>query len=80
MDYDKRSIGKRLKIARISAGYNTARDFTQKFNTPSSTYSNHENGKVEMKSSELAKYCRILEVSADWLLFGKGKPPTPKIT
>lgn len=68
------NISKRLKIARFSCGYSTAKDFTEKFNIPASTYSQHENGKRSLSLENIMFYSDLLQINHIWLITGQGNP------
>ena len=78
---------KRLKAARIAAGFRTAKQFSDTLGIVGPTYNNHERptrkegGKgrqfsvqsAERYAEELGK--RLPGVTADWLLYNVGPPP-----
>jgi len=72
MEKKNSSIGARLRIARGSAGFRSAREFTLKHNIPASTYSQHETGKRALSIELLLHYCELLNVSPLWLMTGTG--------
>lgn len=61
-------FGKRLKIFRQKAGYETAKDFSKAFGLHYSTYVAYENSDREPKYDTLKRICQLLNVSADDLL------------
>ncbi|QGP56874.1 Helix-turn-helix domain protein (plasmid) [Piscirickettsia salmonis] len=65
-----KEISKRLKLARINAGFRFARSFSEYFNIPYITYSQHESGKRTIKPEVILKYAEYLNISAAWLLTG----------
>lgn len=67
-------IGLRLKIARKSAGYNTAIEFSTKFNIPKSTYAQHESGNRSLTAELIIYYTDLLCLDPGWLLTGYGYP------
>lgn len=67
-------IAKRLKLARIVSGYQSAKTFTSKYNIPSSTYCNHENGNRSLTLENIANYAKLLNVDIAWLITGRGSP------
>lgn len=69
MIFDKQ-IGERLKIARINAGYSSAKLFAQKNNIAYVTYSQYEAGKRRISADSILKFAKLLSVSASWLLTG----------
>lgn len=60
----------RLKRARESGGYRTAKEFAEKNNIPQPTYALHESGKRGLSVDVAARYGAILGVSAQYILFG----------
>lgn len=54
---------KRLRQARINAGYKTAKEFSVLNNLPISTYSLHESGMRSMSLNVIEKYAQILDVN-----------------
>ena len=67
-------ISARLRAARKVAGFSTSIAFCEKYNIPKSTYSQHETGKRLPKDDTLSEYADYLEISFNWLRFGKGSP------
>jgi transcriptional regulator with XRE-family HTH domain len=67
-------IGLRLKIARLTAGYKTAKEFYTLQNISKSTYSQHEQGIRALTSDLIIKYAELLEINPAWLLTGGGHP------
>lgn len=74
MTFILQDIPKRLKIARIAAGYRTARDFIRVHGIPVSTYSQHERGERVLTLENVGYYSNILNIDPAWLLTGKGNP------
>jgi transcriptional regulator with XRE-family HTH domain len=64
----------RLKIARISAGYDSVAKFSKAFDIPKTTYFQHENGTTALHIELLENYAQILGVTNRWLLTGEGYP------
>lgn len=62
----------RLKQARLSAGYGTAREAAAALGIAESTYTQHENGLRGFPASRAPTYARKFKVSEEWLLYGKG--------
>ena len=67
-------IPKRLKIARVASGYKTARELTEKYAIPASTYSQHENGKRTLSLENIISYSELFKVDPTWLITGQGDP------
>lgn len=67
----KKEIGERLKDARIAAGYSNPQDFCSKHNLSVSLYQQHETGKRAIKASIAQEYCKLLNITLNWLLLGK---------
>lgn len=66
-------IAKRLKAARIAAGYKTAKEFADKNDIPQSTYQLHETGKRGLTNHRtLMRYAEALGVPPGWLVTGEG--------
>lgn len=61
-------FGKRLKIFRQKAGYETAKDFSKALGLHYPTYVAYENSDREPKYDTLKRICQLLNVSADDLL------------
>lgn len=58
----------RLKEARLRRGYTQA-EIAQKLNVTQQAYQKLETEKtVDMRISTIKRICKILEISADWLL------------
>jgi hypothetical protein len=64
---------KRLKRARIDAGYLTATEAARRLRIDYSTYAGHENGSRGF-GAQAPIYARLYGVSVEWLLFGSGSP------
>ena len=60
----------RLRMARIAAGFKTAKMVLDRFNWNGSTYRAHENGQNAFSSEQAAVYALAFGVSANWLAFG----------
>ncbi len=69
-------IGKRLRKARKSCGYKSARAFAIEQHIPESTYSQHETGKRSLSPETVLRYCECLGMEAGWLLTGLNKAST----
>ncbi|MBQ3493689.1 MAG: helix-turn-helix transcriptional regulator [Clostridia bacterium] len=63
----KVALGKRLKEARIIAGY-TQKQVAEKLLMTQQQYSRFENGIFELNYEQLAFLCNLYHVSADYLL------------
>ena len=59
--------GQRLRMARKSAGM-TLEEVAQKMNTTHTTISRYENEKRKIDPDILMKFCRLYNVSADYIL------------
>ena len=59
--------GQRLKMARKSAGM-TLEEVAQKMNTTHTTISRYENEKRKIDPDTLMEFCRLYNVSADYIL------------
>ena len=65
----------RLKIARLRAGFDTAKEAAESLGFPVSTYIGHENGSRGYPAKRAFTYARKFKVSEQWLLYGTGKAP-----
>lgn len=68
------SVSKRLKIVRVASGYHSAKEFTEKHSIPSSTYSQHENGRRMLSIENIINYAELTNVDPAWLMTGRGNP------
>jgi len=64
-------IGSRLRQARKTCGYRSARAFAKEQEIPESTYSQHETGKRSLNPETLLRYCSCLGIEPNWLLTGR---------
>lgn len=62
---------KRLKTARIKAGYLTAKEFAEKSGIAQSTYANHESGNRGLKSEVIENYGKLLGIDSVFILTGR---------
>jgi len=69
-----KELPRRLKAARKARGFTTRRSFALACDIPPPTYLNHEEGKSELRVSQLVLYATILDVSLLWLMLGIGAP------
>lgn len=69
----RQSTAARLKQAREKAGYLSAADFCEKNQLSLAPYLACEQGEMVIKSSQAARYCRLLNISLHWLLLGEEK-------
>jgi phage repressor protein C with HTH and peptisase S24 domain len=69
----RQDMGERLRSARISAGFNSARSAAIKFGWTPSTYAAHENGQNEFDPERASIYAKAFKVSPGWLLTGEGE-------
>jgi hypothetical protein len=65
----------RLRIARLRAGYETAKDAAEALGLPVSTYLGHENGSRGYPAKKAEVYARKFKVREQWLLYGVGEGP-----
>lgn len=80
---EKSEIAKRLRLARVNAGYRHASNFSDSIGVHHITYHQHESGKNGLSNKVLEKYAKALDVSVSWLFSGKEepeKPPTNEIS
>lgn len=66
-------IGRRLKSARIRAGFKTISSFIEYHKIPRTTYSQYEAGSREFCIKSAVEFCKIFETNLIWLLTGLGK-------
>jgi len=67
----RQEIAARLKQAREKAGYSSVEDFCEKNQLPFTSYVAFERGETVIKSSQAARYCKLLNISLHWLLLGE---------
>lgn len=65
----------RLRIARVRAGFATAKEAAEAMNFPVSTYLAHENGSRGYPAKKAFTYARKFRVREQWLLYGVGPAP-----
>lgn len=65
----------RLRIARLRAGFQTAKDAAEAMGFPVSTYLAHENGSRGYPAKKAFTYARKFKVREQWLLYGVGAGP-----
>ena len=65
----------RLRIARLRAGFNTAKEAAEAMGFPVSTYIAHENGSRGYPAKKAFTYARKFKVREQWLLYGTGPAP-----
>lgn len=70
-------MNERLKVARVNAGFESARQAAEAMGIPPSTYAAHENGTRGLGIDEVEAYARRFRVSREWLAFGKGDAAAP---
>lgn len=67
----------RLKLARVAAGYPTAKSFADALRVPQPTYALHEAGKRGLSRDVAVRYAQALgNCDPEWLLTGSGRRPT----
>ncbi|MES2030881.1 MAG: helix-turn-helix transcriptional regulator [Pseudomonadota bacterium] len=67
-------MGDRLKVARVAAGYNSARAAAMNRGWKVSTYSAHENGQNDFGPEDAIKYAKAFKTSPGYLLTGEPRP------
>lgn len=70
-----RSFGRRLRAARITAGYEDATDFANDLGIEPPRYRKYERGESVPPLDVLEDIARITERNTDWLLFGQKPRP-----
>lgn len=68
-----RAFGRRLRAARITAGYEDAADFAADLGIEAARYRKYERGESMPPLDVLEGIVRVTERSSDWLLLGR--PP-----
>ncbi len=66
-------LAQRLKLARRSLGYRSARAFALAHDIPIQTYLNHESGKRGLSIPVALHYCALMHISFNWLVTGEGE-------
>ncbi len=79
MQYDYRVVGKRIKSARNAKHY-TQDYVSSKANIGEKFLSQVECGKAGLSVKSLIDICSILEVSPDYILFGRARPKSDPIS
>ena len=64
-----------LRIARLRAGFETAKDAAEALGVAVSTYIGHENGHRGYPARKAELYARRFKVREQWLLYGVGDGP-----
>lgn len=67
---ERKEMGRRIKEARKAKNYTVER-FAEIMDLSTQTITNIEAGKKGTSVTTLAKICRNLEISSDYILFGK---------
>ena len=62
------TLGDRVKLARITAGYNTPEMCSSIAGLGSTTVRRWEDGASEPSASALRDFCELTKTSADWIL------------
>lgn len=74
----------RLKMARETAGFATAKAAAEAMGVSVSTYIQHENGSRGIPAARAARYARFFRTTPEWLLYGRGESvsqtPPPELT
>lgn len=65
----------RLRIARLRAGFGSAKEAAEAMGFPVSTYLGHENGSRGYPAKKAEIYARRFKVREQWLLYGVGAGP-----
>ena len=60
-------VGKRLKESRVSSGL-TQREISEKLGIVLQQYQTYESGRYQMDYEKIVKVCKILNISANYLL------------
>jgi hypothetical protein len=73
-DEEKIQFAARLKAARKTAGFKSARQFFQKHQFMRTTYMQHEGAQRMPNDEIITQYCQFLNVNFEWLKYGRGDP------
>jgi transcriptional regulator with XRE-family HTH domain len=65
-----RRFGRRLRSARITAGYDSAEDFADDIGIEAPAYRKYERGESQPRIDTLEDIVRLLGCDCGWLLFG----------
>lgn len=75
MDIELIEMGRRLRQARIDAGYPSVPPLVRRFGWNQSTYYAHERGQNRFHLPDALTYAAAFGVSAMWLMTGRGENP-----
>lgn len=76
---DNKEFGKRLRIARIDAGYDQQKMVAEELGIERTRYLKYEHGDSMPPMNVLAQICELLNVSADYLLGLSDRPKLRQI-
>ena len=69
-------MAKRLREARVSAGYSSASAAARAHGWRASTYIAHENGQNDFDANQAQDYAKAFKTGAEWLIWGRNQPTT----
>ena len=78
MELDKKNVGLRIRKAREARGW-TREQLAEKMELSVNAVANLELGQSGTQLENLVKYCSLLGLNADFLLFGESKEPVQTI-
>jgi len=67
-------MAKRLREARVSAGYSSASAAARAHGWGASTYIAHENGQNDYDAKQAQEYAKAFKTGAEWLIWGRNAP------
>lgn len=67
-------ISARLRAARRARGFKSRTAFALACKIPLATYRTHEAGEIEMRTTDVIRYAKMLNISLEWLITGQGSP------
>jgi len=65
---------KRLREARVAAGYSSASSAARTHGWRASTYIAHENGQNDYDAKQAQEYAKAFKTGAEWLIWGRNPP------
>lgn len=67
-------MAKRLREARVAAGYSSASAAARAHGWTGSTYIAHENGQNDFDTDKAREYAKAFKTNAEWLILGLKHP------
>jgi DNA-binding XRE family transcriptional regulator len=78
-DDSAKSVGRRLKIARLAAGHGNRAAFADSIGLRGHTLWRYERGDMKPGLDVAVILARVLRVSMEWIATGKGKGPRARV-